>query len=285
MILRLTPKSKKNKLSSDDLRVYLTGSNGFIGSNLLSYFSEIDIIEVQRSENHIDLVHDKKNILIWAGEPSNIRKVNDGAFEEQEILTDRLSKLVNLPFDQIIYLSSIYTYKRTDFKEIYNENDLVDTKNFYSKGKVQREKLVLKKRQGCVLRLSNIYGLGMHDNIFEDIRNEFKKKKDTMNIRNLKSKLDLIYIDDLLECINKSMEMGITGLYNLCSNKETTPLVILDTIFSLLGTSRNIVETHPDIIGYLIGDNTKIRSELDWVPSHTLEEGLTKLINKGYFYG
>tara|TARA_B110000438_G_C15741346_1_gene618616 strand:- start:486 stop:1304 length:819 start_codon:yes stop_codon:yes gene_type:complete len=272
-------------LSPDNTRVYLTGSSGFIGSNIFKSQLGVEIIKVKRSVNFIDLEKNKKNILIWAGEPSHVHDVNNSDYKEQEEITKRLSNFLNLSFDQVIYFSSIYVYKRNLSRKIYKEQDSVDRFNFYSKGKLDREKLVLKRKEGCVFRLSNIYGSGMKNNIFEDIKNEIILDKETLRIRNLKSQLDLIYIDDLLECINKSMEIGIAGLYNLTSKKETTPLTILTTVFKHLGIDKKIVETQPDVFGYLVGDNTKLLSVLDWFPSYSLDEGINKLIKKGYFCG
>ena len=143
---------------------------------------------------------------------------------------------------------------------------------------------MLEKKGGCVFRLSNIYGKGMKSNIFEDIREQLNINKNSLLIKNTNSQIDLVYIEDLIRCLKKSIEKGLTGLFNLSSKEETTPLAIINKIFRNLNITKKIIQTDPNSIGYLIADNRKIKSNLDWSPQSSLDQGIKDLIKIGYFY-
>lgn len=272
-----------NKKSS---RIYITGGKGFIASHLTRRLEtinkEFEVINRNNSKD-ISLPNDKKNILFWAGEPSNIGQVNSSSYSEQLSLNKKYERVLKNNFDQVIFLSSIYVYKTDSGKSCYKEDDALVTSNNYSKGKISRERLTLNQKEGCVFRLSNVYGLGMKGNIFEDIKVQIFNSNEMVMVRNLNSIFDLIYIKDIVDCFIESIEKGLSGLYNLSTNRSTNPKEIINLIFKGLNIEKEIKETNPSNVNALIADNKKLLSALSWKPKYDVSEGITKLIEEGYF--
>lgn len=272
-------------MSKSSQRVYITGGSGFIGSHLVNYLDDqaIDYILLKRGQSSVlDLDLSLNNILLWAGEPSNIAEVNSSEFSQQQVITKKLRNYLLNSFDHVIYLSSASVYEKDNFL-LKTEEAKVSKEDNYSIGKVEREDVVLEKPNGCVLRLSNIYGLGMKGNIFNDIRSQLYTECREIYIRNLISIFDLLYVEDLISCLGKIFEKKLVGLYNLSSGRESTPSEIVHNIFNELNIKKIVNETDPDRVSYLKVDNTKVSNAVNWIPKFDLLTGIKDLIEKGYF--
>ena len=138
--------------------------------------------------------------------------------------------------------------------------------------RLERESIILQSSIGCVLRLSNIYGLGMKGNIFNDINDQLFTESQNLYIKNLNSVFDLLYIDDLVHCLGKVIDLRLLGLFNLSSSEETTPSEIVRNILDELNITKIVQETDPDRT-YLNVDNTKISEAIQWKPKYNLVRG------------
>ena len=196
-------------MSRNSFRVFITGASGFIGFHLLNFLQaqNIKIVILDRDhDTELDLDQSENNILLWSGEPSNMGKVNSNDYSEQKNLTNKLHQYIKNDFNHIIYLSSASVYKKNG-KSYKNENDPVLENDNYNRGKIERESIILQSSIGCVLRLSNIYGLGMKGNIFNDINDQLFTESQNLYIKNLNSVFDLLYIDDLVHCLGKVIDL------------------------------------------------------------------------------
>jgi len=266
--------------------IYLTGSDGFIASNLIQLFKKknLNLILLNR-KSRLDFLLEKEhqNILVWAGEPSNISLVNKSDYSEQNNLSKIYRIFLEKNFDQVIYLSSVQIYKKKTTGYFYEEGDEISTNTNYSRGKAEREEITLSSRKGCVLRLSNVYGKGMKNNLFSDIRDEILLKGKKISIRNFNSIADFIFIDDVVESIYKLIDLDMNGLYNLSTGVGTSPLEVLKFISKEIELSKKIVETSPKNTSKLIAKNYKIKKSLALKSQKTIEEGIRELIKQGYF--
>ena len=151
----------------------ITGASGFIGSNLLKIAEaeQLDVIGLSRSTQDTKMQKIKSYLDIDSYVQSNQICVhlagdnNTNSMDDNEINT--LKYLANHYGSRLIYISSSYVYGYRHTNPI-NEKDDTDIINDYSNRKIDCEKIVL-NNSGLILRLSNVYGPGMVNNICNHI--------------------------------------------------------------------------------------------------------------------
>ena len=99
---------------------------------------------------------------------------------------------------------------------------------------------------------------------------------DGMHIR------DWLHVSDHCNAIDTVLHKGVDGeIYNVGGNNEKTNIEIVKLIIQALGKSEDLIKYVKDRPGhdrrYAI-DNTKITTELGWVPKYTFEEGIAETI-------
>ena len=93
---------------------------------------------------------------------------------------------------------------------------------------------------------------------------------------------DWLYVRDHCAAITAVLEKGRVGeVYNIGGNNERTNLEIVHLILQALGKPESLITHTQDRPGhdrrYAI-DNTKITTELGWVPAYTFEQGIHETI-------
>ena len=93
---------------------------------------------------------------------------------------------------------------------------------------------------------------------------------------------DWLHVNDHCDAVERVLEKGIPGeVYNIGGNNEKANIEIVKLIIQTLGKSEDLIKYVKDRPGhdrrYAI-DNTKITTELGWVPSYTFEEGIRETI-------
>lgn len=93
---------------------------------------------------------------------------------------------------------------------------------------------------------------------------------------------DWLYVKDHCSAIETVLYKGRIGeIYNIGGNNEKENIKIVQLIISTLGKSNNLIKYVKDRPGhdrrYAI-DNTKITTELCWIPSYTFEQGMKETI-------
>ena len=94
---------------------------------------------------------------------------------------------------------------------------------------------------------------------------------------------DWIYVEDHCEAIYEVFNRGKVGeKYNIGGECEVKNIDLIKKLLELLGGSGDLIEYVNDRPGHDLRysiDNTKIRTDLGWVPKYTLEQGLEKTID------
>lgn len=135
----------------------------------------------------------------------------------------------------------------------------------------------------CITRCSNNYGPNQHEEKL--IPFMIKKAKAGENLPvygNGKNVRDWLFVTDHCIAIDTVLHKGRKGgVYNVGGNNEKTNLEIVKTILKQMGKSEDLISFVEDRKGhdyrYAI-DSSKIKRELGWEPSVTVEEGLRKTI-------
>lgn len=93
---------------------------------------------------------------------------------------------------------------------------------------------------------------------------------------------DWLHVKDHCSAIETVLRKGVDGeVYNIGGNNEKANIEIVKLIIKTLGKSEELIKYVKDRPGhdrrYAI-DNTKITTQLGWVPSYTFEEGMRETI-------
>lgn len=135
----------------------------------------------------------------------------------------------------------------------------------------------------CITRCSNNYGPNQHEEKLIPLMIKKAKAGEKLPIYGTgKNVRDWLYVEDHCIAINTVLHSGVKGeVYNVGGNNEKTNLEIVKTILAQLGKSEDLITFVEDRKGhdyrYAI-DSSKIKRELGWEPSITVEEGLRRTI-------
>ena len=278
-------------------KILISGSDSFVGKNLIKKLSkkrEIKLIRMNRKSGNI--INKKTwdnqvatNVLIYlAGKtyvPESWKKPDK--FIETNIMgITRALNYCKKNKTKMIYISS-YMYGKAD-KLPTKENAKIKINNPLALSKAIAEEICkfYSKNYGVktiIIRPSNIYGPGQANYwLIPKILQKFKSKKILMD--NLNTKRDLIYVEDFIDAIIKSIYVNNNfEIINIGSGKSYSIIEIIKTIQkiskkNILIKSKNIsrkneiLQTKLDII--------KAKKILNWKPLWNLEKGLRYLIFK-----
>ena len=139
-----------------------------------------------------------------------------------------------------------------------------------------------------VLRYHNVYGpLGTYDGGREKAPAALSRKIALAKINNQKEievwgdgeqTRSFMYIDDCLEGTKKIFNSELTDVYNLGSDEQVSINQMIDMIEQIADykVKRKYLTDKPKGVRGRSSDNSKIKLDLDWAPSISLMEGLTK---------
>ena len=230
------------------MNVALTGSNGFIGSQLKSHLEsikEINLILLQRKKNNeifadyhfsyedfFDSKLDKKiDIFIHLASP-NFDNEKDNILEEGIVhLTKRiLDTLPNYNCSNFIYFSSCKIYGESSLcKKTFDENSEPSPESDYSRAKLKAEDLINSfsishKINFLIYRLPFVYGVGMKSNLSNILKAVDKSLPLLVPNDNLHLRKSFLYA----ESINKVIRNNILNLSSI--NNEIINLCDEDPI-------------------------------------------------------
>jgi len=135
------------------------------------------------------------------------------------------------------------------------------------------------------LRFFNVYGpkdlsnLRSYDFISTAISKCIQKRPITIHGDGMHTR-DFIYVQDIVRGLLASMsalqQAPMHKIFNLCSNKESSLIDILNILENISGYKivRQFMEANPSSILRSCGDNAKIRAELGLNHFTSLEQGL-----------
>jgi len=96
---------------------------------------------------------------------------------------------------------------------------------------------------------------------------------------------DYIYVADLVDALDLILKFPepITAPINLGTGREIKIVDLANMIVDLSGQRDRIkpafVEPRPGEVQRLLADNSRIKQLLGWTPKHSLEDGLTRLLD------
>jgi len=279
--------------------ILLTGSRGFIGSNLTKYFSKknykIYCISRKNKGNKKNIFYIKCDlnkeiklnrtfdIVIHLAAKSPINKLSLDGFKNNIRITKNLADYLqkNRP-QKIIFTSSISVYGKI-LDRFVNENTKKRNLDKYGKSKLECENILrneLKYVPIISLRLPGVIGKNSVRNWLSKII-ESSKKKEIINIYGLNNKFNnLIHVKELCKFIDTLIKKKFIGFNNLClgSKKPINISEILRLIETNLKTKLRIKIIKSKSKNFLI-DSSKAIKKFDYKPIST-ERGLIRFIKE-----
>jgi nucleoside-diphosphate-sugar epimerase len=282
------------------MKILVTGSEGFIGSNL---------VKILKEDGHKVIGWDIKNGYDVCDSSLRLRgldeiyhlacPVNPGNYEEVAVNTILASssgtynmlELARKNKAKFLYVSSSEIYGEKYYRP-YQESDLVildpySLRLFYDSSKLIGEALTLAyyRYNGVdvrIIRPFNIYGPGMRKNdtrVIPSFMRKIKAGEPVQIAGDGNATRTFCYIDDFLDGVVKAMRFPKTTgeIFNL----GTTHLVTIKKLAKLMNAEIEYIPTRLSEQRNRKPNVKKANRILDWYPQVSLEEGI-KLIWEKY---
>lgn len=284
--------------------IYVTGSNGFVGKNLIIFlknkkkkFKRIKRNNLSKSinSNYLNLpkTKDRENkYLIHLSSPALVKLYRKKKYSSKEVLTCIKNEISNASsliqyckenkFSKIIYISSSSVYGPRKYNAPFSERTKPNPSDDYSMIKLKVENFIKKNFENTIiLRPFQIYG--KFDN-----RNRliptllYAKKNKTISLQNCLQVTDLIHVNDLCEVIYKLLYSNINmGIYNVGSSIPIKLREIVELIYKFKKKSFSYAykkSSSIKVTNYCYANIRSLRKVLMWKPKIIFNEKTIKLI-------
>lgn len=293
-------------------RVLITGSGGFIGSHLLTYFKKrhakvLGIIRAKKISNHeisIDLADkDKVFNAVNTFKPDAVfhlaseALVETGQLHPYETFHNNIVSTLNileagriLRVPRIIIASTVHVYGRAPMP--YTEDEPARPSRPYETSKTSADLIAQSYADNYDLpvlipRFVNIYGPG-DANLARIIPKTMQSvvHNEQPVLWGGGAKRDYLYIDDALRAYDllgkiSDRQIDRNRIYNFATGKPVTAKKLMETIISLSGTSNSVkrlAEGRPHELERQEVNWSKAKRLLGWSPEVELVEGLSRTL-------
>lgn len=247
-------------------KVTIFGAGGFIGSAILSEL-EKEGFDVKRGDWRNPCFNESLGYVIYCCGYGNCNDIDAVYYSH----VDLIRKIINeSEYDHLCYISSTRLFlgndtgsEEADFKILEN-----DKRKLFNLSKLNGEFFVQSQSKPyIILRPSNVYGKSFKSNLFLPslVRDAICKNTINLFVDENYSK-DYLYIKDLVFIVRQSINLKLTGSYNVASGEN----VDAKTICSLIQKKTNCqVVWHENDCDdfYPIIDISKIQAAINYKPS------------------
>lgn len=273
------------------MKVIVTGASGFIGSRLVQELLKrgIHTIPVSRKPINfpnsfiVDNYYDTPDgdILIHLAENSNRYSVNKIGRPYLIEMKNLIDHLISKDYQRIVYASSVSVYN-DQLKDLLKPHDPVDIRDTYSQSKINCEHII-KKTNGVIARISNLYGHGMSENnvISTIIKQIHSGKIDILDDKPIR---DFLWIEDAVNALIKIALGRATGIFNVASGEAVSINELIAKILNKSGIDKKVkilVSKPNKIVSIIKPDILDTFTSFGWKPKMKLENGINELLNKG----
>jgi nucleoside-diphosphate-sugar epimerase len=278
------------------MKILIIGGNGYVGSNLKSILSK----------NHEITTLGRKNCDIIA-DITNFKKLKESikdfdvvfhlaalistrdCFEKpREFMLTNVVGTLNVleacrlnEIKNIIFSSTAKVYGKmegTSIKESQKKKPLSP----YGYSKLLAEEICenyknIYKMNIKILRIFNVYGPHQPNTLLIPVMiNQIENEKIKLSGDN--STRDFIYIDDVCEALEKTINTNLTEPINIGTGKSSSPKDIAKNIEKITGKQLTL-EMKEGMTSQEVADVTLAKEILNWEANISLEQGLKKILN------
>lgn len=278
------------------MKIFITGSKGFIGRELVLQCQKygIDVVDPEtdiRSRDIDELIPERVDAVVHLAALSSDPVCKNKAYECFDINVMGTLNLIEVAekrkAKQFIFASSEWVYDNCKEDEIKNEESLINIANHtseYALSKLVSEaNLKQKYQQGfcptTILRFGIIYGPRKSGSAVESLFQSVKTE-DEIKVGSLRTGRHFIYVLDIVSGIIKSIGLKGFNIINLEGDKLITLGDIIETSKKILNKNPKVIETDPNNPSIRNISNEKAQKLLNWEPEINLETGLNLLWKK-----
>jgi nucleoside-diphosphate-sugar epimerase len=222
------------------MKIYLTGSSGFVGTSFLDYFQNLHIFRCTRG---LEFFPDSESIVVHlAGKAHDLKKISNS--DDYYIVNTELTKKV---FDAFLDSNAKVFITLSSVKAVADEVNGSLTEEFipapithYGKSKLLAEQYILSKeipegKRVYILRPCMIHGPGNKGNL--NLLYQLVSKGIPWPLGAFKNNRSFCSIDNLMFIIKELMERQDipSGVYNVADDE----LLSTNEIISILAESQN----------------------------------------------
>ena len=195
---------------------------------------------------------------------------------------------------RILLASTGYVYGSADNKQPFTEKDKTNPHGIYAESKLEMEKQALQQAPGnvevVISRAFNHTGPGQITDFVvpafaqQIAEIEIKNTRPVIRVGNLEAVRDFFDVEDAVRAYKLLLEKGRSGeVYNLASGQAVKISEILDKLLTL-SNKKISIEQDPERmrlsdIAYSVGSFQKIKDELGWQPTVSLDETLRRVLD------
>jgi len=276
-------------MASRNKTILITGASGYLGSNLVEYFSSrYDVIKVARKKNEkgilaVDLAdetsvadlsrqHNPDFILHTAGKKAQVCEKNP----EEALVNILASELLAryFPSTPIYFFSTDFVFDGKNGN--YTETDYPNPLTVYGKSKVRAEEAYDLSKH-CIIRTAGLFNLnqpGFLNYVFSQFSQEQKVEAFT-DVYSTPT-----YLPYLCKTLEEMIEKELTGLFHVAGSERVSRFEFAKLIAREFGYDENLVQGVEAPQSFLSPrdsslDSSKIRGllNLEWKSlSYALEE-------------
>lgn len=270
------------------MKIFITGSTGFIGQNLVQFYKDHEVFEYKRYMD-IDgkLDYFKPDLIINCAaeiyDKASMWKAN------VELTKSCLDHCVEHPNTAMIHLGSSSEYGPS-YSRATMETDALHPVDMYGGTKSIATTLCqtyghVYKTDVVTLRPYSPYGPGEKPHrLFPNLWRSFKLGT-PMNL--VQGVHDFCYIDDFIEAVDivvKSNRRHPGEVLNVSSGVQTTNLEVLEIFKKVTGQEGNVTLLDKFVTQEVWRcDNTKIKLRYGWMPKLNLEQGIRLFLERANY--
>jgi nucleoside-diphosphate-sugar epimerase len=277
-------------------KILITGSNGFVGKQLCKALKLLNYEVIELPSSAGDIMDPKT----WENIPScnsvihlaaktfvpDSWKYPDLFLQTNTLGTERALEYCRKYGARMIFISS-YLYGNPSSLPI-SENAAIYTPNPYALSKKTAEDFCRFYADAfqvntIILRPFNLYGYGQSENfLIPEIILQVLKGNE-IHVKDLEPKRDYIFITDFIDAIICSIEMNKFEIFNIGSGMSYSVAEIIQMIQDICGTKLPVIsssEKRRAEIMDTIADISKAKELLNWIPSTTMYEGLSSIVQQ-----